>query len=460
MEVLYRAKALVARQSPSSRLATLVIIAAGVRLLWWLTIPGDRFATDEWSYYQVGTKLLGGERNTFWPPFTGWVVAAAEFFLQTTSPKIIRLLWIAIDLWCMFATRALALRVGEAVHLPESLRQPFGDVAAVAYGLYLPAVAFSQFMTSEVPALALILGALLLVTVRNAHWSSSLGAGFLLAGATLARPNLLPMLAALPVAGMGQGRTHLGRAVLSVAVGAVVIGGIMFWNWRSFGEFTIARNAAYNFYIGNRDFYAEDLNLFAPRATAAQILFRRQLFANQLVEETRSSRELRRDAANWIVAHPAQFARRALGRLARVFVPRTDVLDLIGGESRAGIFSPRSIAILGLANLEWGVVLIGGVAGLVAIGQHARELGVVLWTALASSLVLCLVAISKPRYSFAFDPILLIGAAYCAFERRAALAAAWSRHRLLLALIFAFLAWSWLAWLIFAFSSRLALAAG
>ena len=41
-----------------------------------MVIPSSRFASDEDSYFQVGTALLQGRQDIFWPPVTGWY---AEF---------------------------------------------------------------------------------------------------------------------------------------------------------------------------------------------------------------------------------------------------------------------------------------------------------------------------------------------------------------------------------------------
>ncbi len=221
------------------------------------------------------------------------------------------------------------------------------------------------------------------------------------------------------------------------------------------GEATIARNSAYNLYIGNRDFYAEDLNLFSPRATPEQIEFRRQFFSGQESYPTLTAAELQREALAWIGAHPATFARRALGRLARVFAPRTDVLELAGGEQAAGVFSPPSIALLGLANIEWTVMLFGGVLGLIALRHRDRGTFMLFAATIAGSLVLCLIAIAKPRYSFVFDPLLLLCACAFLLQPRQSIATFTRSDRWWLVAVFAFLAWAWIAWLIFAFSSRM-----
>jgi hypothetical protein len=71
--------------------------------------------------------------------------------------------------------------------------------------------------------------------------------------------------------------------------------------------------------------------------------------------------------------------------------------------------------------------------------------------------LLCTVAIAKPRYSFVFDPLLLIALAALLTAPVQLTAAIDSRLRRVLAVLIAFLLWGWAAWLIFAFSTRMAL---
>ncbi|HZL92629.1 MAG TPA: hypothetical protein VFB99_03255, partial [Vicinamibacterales bacterium] len=235
------------------------------------------------------------------------------------------------------------------------------------------------------------------------------------------------------------------------------VGAYTYRNWVYTGEATISTNSAYNLYIGNRDLYAEDLNLFRPRATPAQIEFRRQQFSGQLPPFTNSPAESQRLAFEWIRQNPLPFARRAIGRLARVFVPKTDVLELLGGEGSAGVFAPRSLALLLVTNLQWAIVLFGGLAGLFAL-RHARPDWALLFAnVIAGALLLCLVAISKPRYSFVFDPLLIICAAALWIDRERARAALTAADRWALGAVCAFIVWGWVAFAIFAISSRAAL---
>jgi hypothetical protein len=306
----------------------------------------------------------------------------------------------------------------------------------------------------------LVLLSLVLLTsprVRSGHFAA---AGLSIGLVSVTRPSLLPLLVFLPAAWVLRHRSHEAwrHAVLFAAAGAAVVAVVVVRNAIVHGQFTIAQNSAYNLYIGNRDLYAEDLDLFHPVATAGQIEFRRQYFAGELTYPTQSPEELQRQAMTWIAAHPATFARRMLGRLARVFAPKTDVLELLGGERAAGILSPAPLALLTLANLQWAFVLFAGCVGLAALIRTGPAMGGLFLATVLGSLPLCLIAISKPRYAFTFEPLLLIAALMWIVARRQVWGALSTRDRWIVAACSLFLLWGWAAWLTFAITSRVGLA--
>lgn len=442
-----------------------------MRLLAWALIPAGRFASDEDSYFQVSTALLSqGHQDLFWPPMTGWLIAALRAALGTDSVGTLRLVWLLMDVACVLAVRALAIRVSEAAWPSDAVGgSRLVAAATLGYALYLPAISHAQFLTSETPALLQLLCLLLLVSRVNAplrarRYGVQAEAGvFVLAGLlggtlVLTRPSLLPIAALVPIAAVaGRDRRSWRHAAAFMVATALIVGAVVVRNWVAAGEATISTNSAYNLYIGNRDMYAEDLNLFDPRATPEQIEFRRQQWSGELVYPTGSPAELQRLAVEWIRQHPGTFMRRAIGRLARVFVPKTDVLEMLGGERGAGIFAPRSLALLAVANVQWAFVLFGGVVGLVWLWCVVPRWGWIFSATIAGALVLCLVAISKPRYSFVFDPLLLICAAAAVTSPRATLAAFGRGQWWVIGVAWAFFAWAWLAFAIFAISSRSAL---
>jgi hypothetical protein len=423
-------------------------VAALVRVSAWALISGARFASDEQGYVDAGIALATtGQQDLFWPPLTGWIVAAVKIVAPSAPLSAIRLLWIAMDLVNVALVAVLAGRIGGAARF-----------APYAYALYLPAISHAQFVTSEMPALLLVLSALAIVTSRRSTITADLAAGACLGAVILVRANLLPLLVMLPAAAFSQisRPTWIKRTAIVAIAGGLIVAAAIAHNWIAYGEPTLSRNAAYNLYIGNQDVYAEDLDLFHPRATPEQIEFRRQFFAGTLQYPTGTAAELQSAALAWIVRHPGQFLRRATGRLARLFAPKTDVLELAGGEAAVGVFSPTGLALLGLANLQWTWALFAGLLGLAALIDRDRPLGVTFLATIAGCAILCLIAISKPRYSFVFDPLLILSATLAVSIGAADRAVAWRRHWRGLAPSYIFLAWGWIAWTIFAMTSRLA----
>ena len=437
-------------------------VAAVVRIGLWLVLPASRLASDEDSYVRAGTSLLTtGQQDLFWPPVTGWLIALFGSLTPDHSIRWIRFGWLVMDLGCLAAVRVLAHRVARGVDPRDTAwSERFANCAALAYALYLPAISFSQFATSEIPALLLVLLTLVFLTFDRTSTHHVLAAGVCAGLVGITRPSLLPMLVFLPAAIVLRERARpLWRdAAVFVAAGAVVVAAVIVRNVVSAGQLTIAHNSAYNLYIGNRDLYAEDLDLFHPVATAGQIEFRRQFFAGELTYPTQSPDELQRDALAWIRAHPGTFARRMLGRLARVFAPKTDVLELLGGERTAGIFSASSLALLAVTNLQWAFVLFAGLVGLAGVSRIHRRIGGLFLATVLGSLPLCLIAIAKPRYAFTFEPLLLIAALLLVFARFRLWNALHRRDRWILAACSLFVLWGWAAWLTFAITSRVGLA--
>lgn len=436
-----------------------VVVALAIRLVAWALQPAARFASDEASYFMAGTALrINGTQDLFWPPLTGWLIALAQRVLGTASPAIVRLAWIALDIGCVLLVAILARRVAPLVSGTDVKKaKRFVTVATLAYALYLPAISHAVFTTSETPALLLTLIVLAIITAPNAGSIAFAAAGLAMGLLALTRLSLTPLLVLLPAATtMRASRSTVLRAVVFVVAGSAVLGAWAYRNRVVAGDTTLGRNSAYNLYIGNRDFYAEDLDLFSPMATNEQVTFRREFFfGGGPAYPTGSPAELQREAFLWITSHPVTFAKRTLGRLARVFVPKTDVLELAGGEATAGIFAPVSVILLGVANLQWAFALFGGVAGLIWLWRARPELGRPFVATIAGTVLLCLIAISKPRYSFVFDPLLLLGATIFATAPRRTIDELDRADWRVVSAIYIFLIWGWVAWLIFAVSSRL-----
>ncbi len=409
-------------------------------------MPEGRLASDEDNYLAAAHGLLErGQQDLFWPPVTGWLIAGIRLVLGP-SQSLARLVWLMIDLGALFALRALASRVARACWPEREGRFVTGVI--LAYALYLPAISYAQFTTSETPALLLTL--LTLLALTGAGPQRYLAGGAALGALVLTRPSLAPVVVVLPLIALPVRR----QALLCIALAVTIVTPTVVHNWSSTGVVEVASSSAYNLFLGNRPMYAEDLDLLSPAATHEQIDIRRGRWVATVEPLSLTPMEQQREAWRWLSNNPVRFARRALGRLARVFVPKTDVLELLGGEGTAGIFSAASLGLLLLTNAQWAIVLFAGLVGLLALRHRAPDLALLFASTIAGATALCLVATSKPRYSFVFDPLLMMAACVCLASPRETLRALNRRDRIALGVLTMFFTWSWLAWVIFAVTSR------
>jgi 4-amino-4-deoxy-L-arabinose transferase-like glycosyltransferase len=444
-------------------ITALITLGIAVRLVIWYLLPETRFASDEDNYYRTGLLLAtNGTQEIFLPPVTSWLIALLKTIFPALSLGYLRLFWVLMDFCAVFLIYRLAKRIALHVESDKS-RQWFAATVAACYLLYVPAISYSEFLTSETPTVLLLLLILLLLTGEPSRLALRLaGAGFLTGLVVLTRTNLAGLIISFPVAiaVLSARRSLRDRAwevLIFVLAAASVVG---FWALRNHyyeRELTLSTNSYYNLYIGNSAVYQEDLNLFQPQATPEQIAFREQFFAGTNPELELTHGEMKRRAFEYIVSNKLLFLRRALGRLARIFVPRTDQLQLLGGETTNGVFTPPSMLLMLFTNLQWAVVLLGGVAGLLSMTAAVRGFRLWFMAVIIGSLPLCLIAISKPRYSFVFDPLLIICACFFLFRWSRNWHYIRSRHKYVFVSLVLFFAWSWVAWAIFAFSSRIAL---
>jgi hypothetical protein len=440
----------------------LVACVLAIRVPFEIWARSAPFTNDEYGYWSIAKSFIEtGEFDISWPPVTSALLAAISCFGGSLHDA--RLIWSLADV----ANIALLY-----ILLSRFLERPVPLIAGILYTLYVPAISFASFATSEIPAMLFFLAsACLLVDPRGPIGFGRLLAGGALIGllvltrSSLAVLGLWTAFMASP-ATIRKGKVP-GRA-LSVCVALILSTSVVaLWvtrNYLAHGGFTIATNVAYNLYLGNQPHYSEDLNLFHPLPTQAQIQDRKQLLKGEVTEERElvSDQEMQSRAIAFITDNPLLFARRALGRLARVFVPKTAQLQLLGSESDNPWFSAPSLALLVSSNLLYGLALFGGWAGIILCGPSDREKKFRLFAlgVLAGTSALCTVAISKPRYSFPSDPILIAGLAWLLVNSRQAMLQV--KSKTLVALIggWVFFGWSWTAWLIWSFMTRAAVYAG
>jgi hypothetical protein len=430
-------------------LTGILLLAAALRMLaLWLGAAWPPVG-DEAAYLRAAQSLARhGVQDVFWPPLTGWWLTLL-WPLTGGDALVSRACTAALDL----LNTALVWAVcRQAVAQDHGARPGAPALAATAYALYLPAIAFACNATSEVPSLALLLGSLWLLGRPALDWRAVSLAGLLLGLLTLARSNLALMGVALGL-GLLTRPDLVNRRAMALGLVSLSLLVPCLWAWRNLahGEgWALAHNGSYNLYMGNAPEAPDELNLFAPAATTAQRAVRAgqgNRHAEQALQLAPDQRQAQ--ALTWIQADPLNFARRALGRLARVWAPKTAQLSLAGGEGRHGLTHPSSLLLLGIGTAQWAVLLWLGLRGLAAWHARRPDLATPLLAALLGALPLCLVAIAKPRYAFPFEPVLMMAAA-----AGGTLSAGATRHRWLTDVSLAFIAWGWVAWAVFAWTSR------
>jgi len=429
-------------------LALLFFFALTLRFIVHLSLPNGLLAADEGGYYEDAMSLLeSGDLPTFWPPFTILTIAFFSIIGNTQDIITIRLLWIFLD---AFNTVGAALICSWL-----SRERVVGMVAGILYALYLPAIVFSQFLTSETLAvfIAVCMLGLLLSPSGGIKVINYAACGILAGCLVLTRTNLL-FVAFLPLVFVFLFRSRrLGEVLIPclafVITSTSVVCSFALWNKAAHGEFFISRNSSYNFYLGNKQHYSEDLNIFNPVATELQK--RDRIIGSEQVTIL-ADNEMRELAWGYISAQPGEFLRRAIGRLSRVLVPKTDHLQVLGRKFTIS-YSSAVLFLVGL--LQYGASLFLAIPVIVnslLVGGLRKN---ILVAYILCCLPLCMLAISKPRYSFPFDFTLIILSVLFIFNWRGEVATLKDRNgwRWVLALYF-FVAWSWVAWFVFVYTSR------
>ena len=126
-----------------------------IRILIWLLISPDRWASDEFGYYKMGidfsnTKNLSNQ----WPPLTSIIITILNY-ISYENVKFFRLIWNLIDIINIYFIYSICKIIINNISSGEYPKLPL--YSSIAYSLYLPAISFSQFLTSETPTLFLIL---------------------------------------------------------------------------------------------------------------------------------------------------------------------------------------------------------------------------------------------------------------------------------------------------------------
>ncbi|MCK5880964.1 MAG: hypothetical protein KAG18_03750 [Sinobacterium sp.] len=431
---------------PILHLFFILFTALLLRVFFWTLLPENHFVTDEGVYFQGGINIVQGAANYFFPPLVQLIVAILYSIFDTNNVEVFRLFWVFLDVLNV----ALVYSISKCVFRSHQV----ACLSSLFYALYLPALGFSVTVTSEVPSVLLVLSSLLLILKYG--WKNSLVCmvvGLLCGLLILARTNMLLIIPSFSLVAYYFYRASFRNIVLFIGVSSSVLFSFITYNGVMNNSWEIASNSSFNLYVGNRENYSEDLNLFNPFATDAQKADRKR--GGYQVEEL-TDRQMRDQAVDYILQHPLVFIQRAIGRLARVFVPKTSAIKVIGGEKSGSVFRGAALLILGGSLLQWMFVLS---FGSLKVFNDLVARKVEAWTFsfyILSSVALCLIAISKPRYSFMFDPILIIYASSAILNFKHEWKTFLSNpYKYYFVFFTVFILWAWIAWFIFTLSSRL-----
>jgi len=471
----------------------LVALALSVRIAAWFLIPRAEFghSGDEVSYYRCAMRLtLLGDQDLFWAPMSGWVIAAASTLLGTEKVHLLRLIWVFIDglnVALIFGVTRRLCQLGSALPLAKG-RFGLPHAAAMSYALYLPAIGYAVHLTSEALSLSFLLASLWVADWRPPFrlWRMA-AAGCLAGGMVLTRPNLAPvavMLAAV-IAAMNWRARPLWQGVLLptgllVALAALLPAAWILRNYALTGYLFLNLSYPQGYYRAAMATYEEDLRFVKSQPSNYEAANRRAYYERHQrlneelakVEATstrkacqeaivsgllkvrpltpqevfeKRTESIRRVTKDMKAASLPEQVRRGTSRLMRSLAPKTGTFDLV---SRARpLLDPLKFGLFALANVQWGIALTLGLAGLLAGAGLDLQPRLLLLAVIAGGLAATPFAHGEPRYSFPVEFAFIIAATgfIWDFRRswRALLGSRWRMAAFFTALVF--LGWTWIA---------------
>jgi 4-amino-4-deoxy-L-arabinose transferase-like glycosyltransferase len=358
-------------------------------------LVADPLHGDAASYDRIACNLLttgeygelAGRPAAFWPPLYPLFLAAV-YSIFGYHLLVARLVQALLGAGAVVAVYAAARTV---------LGRPIARLAGLGGALYPYLVYFGNWLISE--ALYLLLLALALwVMARQQRRSSQrglAGLGVLFGLAILAKPAaifMLPLvvcwaLVAPPDAPLPA---RLGRASLVLLVTALVVSPWTVRNYRAFDAFIpVSTNGGYTFYgANNAQAFGGHREGFPPPLPG--------------LSDPEAQDEYYRRGLEWIAEHPADFARLALSKLARLFSP----LSVASWETDYPLPTALDCLVRGL----YGAFLITAFGGALLGLRRWRAL-FPFYIPILSVLASAVVFYGDTRYTLPMVPSLLIFAA-------------------------------------------------
>jgi hypothetical protein len=432
-------------------LKLLLLSSIFFRLYLWFLLRDSGYASDEQGYYETGINFFkNGYLDNTWPPIVPILIAFLNYFFNENL-SLFRFVWNIFDLLNILLIFIITKKILISNFKNRNLA-PY--LAALLYSTYIPAISFAQFLTSETFSLFLILLSTS-IFIKKTSIINYFFIFLILSILILCRTNLLPIIILVAVVACYNLKKSIYKKVtfflFFVLLGYSSLFFYLAYNYTLYGKLTLTYGSSYNLYIGNREHYTEDLNIFNPLATKKQILDRRPNAERETLDFTQD--EMKELAINYIKDNPAQFLRRSLGRFARIFSPKTSQLQIIGGEGSYSVTHMYSYILLALTFLQYFFFLFFGLMSFTSFSIYSSKHKQIFISIILSALPLCLIAISKPRYSFPFDFIFIIYSISFFFDPKLYFRNIKKNYKLNFTLVI-LLSWFWISWIIFSLSSR------
>jgi hypothetical protein len=379
------------------RAAAILAGALVLRLLWAVAVPvAPMFDSVIYDLFArnlaagLGYSWEAGKPTVFWPVGTAFLYSLPY---RAFGPRYLpaTLMNVAFGV----AVVALAMRL---------TRGWFGPAAALVAGGLLAAwpglVEFTTILASELPFMAVVLGALA-VWDRPAPalgpFARAVPAGLLLAAASYLRPTALLLPALFAVVELRRGG-RLWPTVGAVALmGVVVLACLLPWsarNARLFGRFVlVSANGGVVGWMGNNP-CSDGLDMELPGWVEG-------------LDEVERDRVLQREASAYIRRDPLAFVGRAAGKLVRMHKRESIgvVWNLKALEARYGPALTFSLKLA--SNLYWFAALALGLVGAAILVRRDGWLGamthptILLWGYFAG---VHSVTLAQDRYHFPCIP--------------------------------------------------------
>lgn len=383
------------RRLPQALRTSLLIfcLALGIRLAW-IALNSHEIVSDELDYHRLavglvegGVYAIDGVPTAYRPPgypLMLWAVysvagakATAVLILQAVLDALLAVLLFRV----LLARDTLAARI-----------------AGFTWAMFPAALFYSGLLLTETVFTGIVFVALLLIATRK-DTPSVVAAGVLLGLGCLIKPWLMIFIGLVGIFAILRWSSRK-ELLIAVVVAALCTTPWMLRNSFEFGVFALSTNAGMNLYVGNN-----------PDATGGYSGRFPELIVSAVGNERQLDSLSRSLALDYIAGHPGGFVVNAVKKVARLFASEGELLVYAFSSNDNGTryseqYRSLPLALTILANLPSLLVLILGIAGLVA-AEKTPEWRYALFLALAI-LLTAMVFFGSSRFRYPMMPYLVM----------------------------------------------------